>query len=70
MLISSDFASPVFENGRRDTLSYFDRDDAKRLESELTGGEIDLALGQLIVTLIVNRSVKRESMIDRIRNSD
>lgn len=41
VLISSDFASPVFENGRRDTLSYFDRDDAKRLESELTGGEID-----------------------------
>ncbi len=41
VLISSDFDSPVFENGRRDILSTFDREKAENISHELSGGNID-----------------------------
>ncbi len=41
VLISSDYDSSVFEDGRRSVMSYFTKDDVKRIEKELKGGAID-----------------------------
>jgi putative ABC transport system permease protein len=46
VLISSDFASEIFENGNRVTMSYFDEDDIESYKKEVKQGDLDY--GKLI----------------------